>query len=106
MWEDAANGRVEWQNEGGNVYSTRSASRLFGVYRGVLRFLTVEDLRSAAAKTRKGSVSNPTYGFAMSGSRLFVRLPQAVNPNDEHLLFSSPSWNDGGDPRPVIAVED
>ncbi len=37
---------------------------------------------------------------------MFLRLPGSANPNGESILFSSPSWNDGGGTATVIRVED
>ncbi len=108
MWEAAARGKVGWREEGGGVYSTPSEARLFGSYGGVFlfRFLTVAELRAATAKSNAGPISTPDYGFAIEHGRLHLRLPKGENPNGKSLLFSPPSWDDEGEPKAVIRIND
>jgi hypothetical protein len=94
MWKEAALGQVSWQDDGGGVYSAPHGPALFGSYNGTFLFRskTVTDLRNANA----GGVNTPSHGFAAENGRIYVRLPNAANPNGKSILFSPPTWGETG----------
>lgn len=105
MWSDAALGQITWHNEGGDVYSVAHGPALFGQFRDLFlfRFMSLQDLRSGTVQTNRESIRVTDYGFAFENGRLYVKLPDSVNPNGQSILFSSPTFGESG-AQPVIQV--
>ncbi len=96
MWPEAARGETVWIDEGGGVYSAEHGAVLFGAHDGkfLFRLNSVADLRDAYAASV--DVQVPPYGLAVEDGRVFVRLPDGVDPNGESVLLSPPSWDEEG----------
>ncbi len=89
-----------WTDEGGGVYSTARTSRPFlatDTVTGDMLFYygSEADLRAgsitafSAIAGANRTISKPSYGFAFTGSRVFVRLRNNANPNQRSLLFTN-----------------
>ncbi len=106
-WPEAAAGQVQWQPEGGGVYSAPAGPACFGGWKGVLlfRYMSVADLRAAEVETRDryGRVKGPEYGFTWESDRIHLKLPGGADPNGERLVFSTPTWGEPGW-GPVVRV--
>lgn len=107
MWEQAAVGKVQWQDVGDGIYSATHGPMLFGSYKHtfLFRLNSIEELRNAEAKTRSGTVKLPPYGFAFKRGKIYIRLPGNTDPNGKSILLSPPSWREPGR-QSVITVDD
>ena len=105
MWKQAAKGKVNWRDEGEGVYSVKHGPASFASYNDVFlfRFNSVNELRKAQVMTHSGVVNLPPYGFAIEHGKIYVRLPDDIDPNGRSILFSPPSWGEDGR-QPVLEV--
>jgi len=120
-WREAAEGLVEWEDEGNGVYSAPyHIAPLYGSYEGVLLFrhMRPEELvtnrlaiNQGRIRTRYGidAVTLPPYGISYDrggqppflgdgyqNGRVYVRLPGDLNPNGHSVLLSRASRNERG----------
>ncbi len=108
-WPDAAEGLVEWTDEGNGLYSapypTRSAGedqRGFGGFRDdgdtpwfLFGLRSLEDLLSDGLPMRwdrfrpNDPMPAPDYGFALDSGRAWIKLPNGLDPNGRKITINS-----------------
>lgn len=94
-WRNARLGSVSWEHVGDGIYRTPDPGMLHttAVWNGsFLQRLPLEAIQNGVLTfDRKGKTytySFPRYGFAVeSDGYLYVRLPQAEDPNGESIVF-------------------
>ncbi len=105
-WPEAAEGKVEWRDEGDGIYSASESPRrqlndmpsttVMGGYEDslLLRWSTLDELKKGEAlwnnsrtgKPAGSTFKTPGYGFATQDGRLYVRLPDRSDPNGKRIV--------------------
>lgn len=86
LWPSAAEGNVDWRDDGDGVYSAPMGNCFIGAtMEGVdskmlFRFKSQRDLRSGTLKVKGKTYHKPAYGFAHERDRLYLRLPKKQDP--------------------------
>jgi hypothetical protein len=113
-WPGAAQGTVEWRDEGEGIYSAPDPARrgfqgeegrgtpmttAMGGYKDnlMLRFSTLEELREGkclyntdhSRKPAGSTFKTPGYGFAIEEGRFYVRLPDRTDPNGKRVVVGT-----------------
>jgi hypothetical protein len=86
MWREAADGLVEWRDEGNNIWSAEHASSFMGSFKNQFLF-HYNSLVELTADSVAG-VIKPLYGFTTQYGNLYLQLPPGENPNGECVMFT------------------
>ena len=93
LWQEAFEGTLKWRDEGNGVYSAASMGTPFiGAYSPpgkikhmLFRYNDRRTLEAPEVTTKKGTYKKPEYGFTKDGGRVYLRLPDRVDPNGERV---------------------
>ncbi|MGI9494014.1 MAG: hypothetical protein ACR2QF_16600, partial [Geminicoccaceae bacterium] len=95
-WQDAYEGTLVWDDEGGGTYSAVHGSVWSGSHNGdfLFRYQSQADLEAVTLSIPNGLVQNPNvvakpqYGFAEEGGRIYVKLRNGVDPNGQQVKLT------------------
>jgi len=110
MWRDAAEGEVQWRDDGGGLWSAEHGPVLFGAWDGHLLFRyelpDLVDLFAECVGEDCVDIVLPPYGLALAEERVWLRLPGGADPNGQPVKLSAPSWDEDGWLDEVVGVEE
>ena len=83
----AFNGTQAWSNEGGGRYSADIGDTYVGVHNGdfLPKYSSIATLTASSVNGK----NKPSYGIAMSGSRVHIKLRGNADPNGESIMLTA-----------------
>ncbi len=108
VWRNAAEGKVEWKDEGNGIFSTeKSYPSLFAWTEDnhfLYRYMELEHLKiqEIPSRDRYGLFKGPASGFAYEEGKIYLKLPDGKNPNGKKLMFSLPSFGEEPNERLMV----
>ena len=92
MVTSLANGANNWVNEGGGVYSNTypSSNSYLATFNNVFlpRYNNETQLRASQVTFDNVARNRPIEGHAIEGGRIYIRLPNNQNPNNQEILVT------------------